>query len=193
MTDSVSAGRIRRCRKPPKPSRDALIALHGQPVELDGEQVDQRVADHEHRHREAEHRKAHHDLVDQRALLVGGEHAERHGDRDREDDRGERQRERRLEPARDQFGDGLLEEEEFAEVAAQDVDQPDEELGEDRLVEPEAVADCRDLLGVCVVARDDRGRVAGREAQHQEHEHRDDQHHRQGGEQAAQDVAEHAI
>ena len=50
-----------------------------------------------------------------------------------------------------------------------------------------------DLLGVCVVARDDRGRIAGGEPQHQEHEHRNDQHHREGGEQAAQDVAEHAI
>ena len=59
---------------------DALIALHRNPVELDREQVDQRIADHEHRHREAEHREAHHDLVDDGALLVGGEHAERHRD-----------------------------------------------------------------------------------------------------------------
>ena len=49
----------------------------------------------------------------------------------------------------------------------------------------------RDLLGIGVVARDDRRRIARREAQHQEHEHRDDQHHRRGGGEAAQDVAGH--
>ena len=91
----------------------------------------------------------------------------------------------------DQLGHLLLEEEGFAEIAAQDVAEPDEELGEDRLVEAEPVADLGDLLGVGVVAGDDRGGVAGREPQHQEHQHRDDQHHRDGGGEAAQDIGEH--
>ena len=73
----------------------------------------------------------------------------------------------------------------------QDIAEPDDELREERLVEPEPVADQRDLLGVGVVAGDDRRRIARRQAQHQEHEDRDDQHHRHGREQAAQDVAEH--
>ena len=59
---------------------------------------------------------------------------------------------------------------------------PDRELGEDRPVEAEAVADQGDLLGVGVVAGDDRRRVAGGEPQHQEDEHRHDQHHRDGRE-----------
>ena len=64
------------------------------------------------------------------------------------------------------------------QVAAQNIAEPDEELREDGLVEAEAVADRGDLLGVRVVAGDHRGRIAGREPQHQKHEHRDDQHHR---------------
>ena len=90
------------------PSRDVLIALHGQPIELDGENVDQQIADDEHRHREAQHRKAHHDAVEPAALPIGGEHAERNGDqRNGDDDREERQRQRRLEPVEDQLGHGL--------------------------------------------------------------------------------------
>ena len=65
-------------------------------------------------------------------------------------------------------------------------------MRDDRLVEPEPVADGRDLLGIGIVAGDDRGGIAGGQPQHQEHEHRDDQHHRCGGDQTAQDVAEHA-
>ena len=68
------------------------------------------------------------------------------------------ERERRLEPARDQLGDRLLEEERLAEVAAQHVAEPDDELRDDRLVEAEALADRGDLLGVGVVAGDDRRR-----------------------------------
>ena len=75
--------------KAPEPVGNALIALHRDPIELDREQIDQRVTDDEHRHREPEHREAHHGLVDQGALLVGGEHAERHRDHDRDDDGGE--------------------------------------------------------------------------------------------------------
>ena len=85
----------------------------------------------------------------------------------------------------------FLKKNDFAEIAAQDVGEPDEELGEDRLVEAEPVADRRDLLGIGVVAGDDRRGIARRQAQHEEHQHRDDQHHRRGRDEAAQDIADH--
>ena len=66
---------------------DRLITLDRQPVQLDGEDVDEEVTDHEDRHREAEHRETHDDAVDPGALLVGGEHAERHRDDDGNGDR----------------------------------------------------------------------------------------------------------
>ena len=66
-----------------------------------------------------------------------------------------------------------------------------DELRQDRPVEAETDADQRDLLGVGVVAGDDRRRIAGRQAQHQEDEDGDDHHDRDGCEQAAQDVGEH--
>src|SRR5262249_14342745 len=66
-----------------------------------------------------------------------------------------------------------------------------EELHHDRLVEAEARADRGDLLGVGVVASDHGSGIAGGEAEHQEYKNRDDQHDRNGRDDAAQDVAGH--
>ena len=62
---------------------------------------------------------------------------------------------------------------------------------DDRLIEAEARADQGDLLGVGIVARDDGGWIARRQAKHQEHEDRDDEHHRDRRRQPAQDIAQH--
>jgi hypothetical protein len=51
-------------------------------------------------------------------------------------------------------------------------------LDDERPIEAEPGADALDLLGARGVARHDRGRVAGREAQQQEYQHRDDQEDR---------------
>src|SRR5205814_10486647 len=56
---------------------DPLVALHGQPRQLDGEDVDEHVADHEDGHREAEHREAHHSAVEPAAAPPGAQHRER--------------------------------------------------------------------------------------------------------------------
>ena len=68
---------------------------------------------------------------------------------------------------------------------------PDDELGEDRLVEAQALADLGHLLGGGSVAGDDGGGIGGRQAQHQEDQRRDDQHHGDGRGQSSQDVGEH--
>ena len=124
-------------------------------------------------------------------MPIGGEHAERDGDQHGKQDREERQRHRGLQPIEDQLGHLLLEEEGLAQVAVQRLAGPDDELREDRLVEPQALADLGHLLGVGVVAGDDGRRVGRRQAQHQEDEHRDDDHHGDRRGQPAQDVAEH--
>ena len=62
-----------------------------------------------------------------------------------------------------------------------------------RPVQAQAGADLRDLLGAGGVAGEHRRRVARRQAQHQEHQHRHDQQHRHGGQQPArEEVSVHA-
>ena len=170
---------------------DAPVALHRQPIELDRENVDQQIADDEHRDREAEHGKTHQAAVEQAAGALGGEHAERHRDQHREHDGDDGKRERRLDALGDQLGYRLLEEEALAEIALQAAPGPDEELLENRPVEPELAADLGDLLGGGGIPGDDGGRIAGGEAEHQEHDDRDRRQHRHGGEQSMGDEGEH--
>jgi hypothetical protein len=96
-----------------------------------------------------------------------------------------------LEAIADQLGHRLLEEKRFAEVAASDPPDPDQELLDDRPLEAKLQPDLRHLLGRRAVARDDGGGIASGQTKEQE---RQDGHHRDhgnGGEHAADDVAEH--
>ena len=191
MMPSVDRRQHHALEEAPEIDADADVALDRQPAELDGEDIDQAIADDEGRHRKAQHREAHHEAVDQRAVAVGGQHAERHGEADGDDQGADRQRQRRLDALGDQLGHGLLEEEALAEIALQDVADPDGELRPDRLVEPELGADVGDLVGGGVVAGDHRRRIARRQPQHEEDE---DRHHRKNGDdgdQAAGDEVEH--
>lgn len=98
---------------------DAAVALNRQPLQLDREDVDQRVADDEGGHGKAHDRKAHDDAVEQAASAHGREYTERHRDGDRDDQREGGERERRLDAIGDQAGHALLEEEALAEIAVQ--------------------------------------------------------------------------
>src|SRR5262249_1408878 len=79
----------------------------------------------------------------------------------------------------------------LAEIAAQDVVDPDAELLPDRLIEAELLANRGDLVRGGVVARDHRRRIAGREPQHQEDEHRHHREDRDDGDEASGDEVEH--
>ena len=175
----------------PEIDADADVALDRQPAELDGEDVDQAIADDEARHREAHHREGHDDAVEQRALAVGGHHAHRHGDADGEDQGAGGERQGGLDALGDQLGHGLLEEEALAEIALQDVADPDGELRPDRLVEAELLADVVDLVGGGIVAGDHRRRIARREPQHEEDEHRHHREHGDDGDETTGDEVEH--
>src|SRR6185295_12246653 len=87
----------------------------------------------------------------------------------------------------------FLVEERFAEIAGHHMAEPDEELRDDRLIEPELLPDVDDVLRGRRVAGDDRRRIAGGQPQHHEDEDRDDGHHRNRREQASSDEGEHGL
>ena len=73
----------------------------------------------------------------------------------------------------------------------QDVPDPAPELDQERPVEAEALANALDVGGARLVAGDHRGRIARRDVEQAEDEQRDDRHHRQGREDAPEDIGEH--
>ena len=73
----------------------------------------------------------------------------------------------------------------------QELSDPGDELGVERLVEAERGADALELLGRRIVAGEDRGGVAGRQPQQQKHKQRHHAHHGNSGEDAAKEISEH--
>ena len=73
----------------------------------------------------------------------------------------------------------------------QDVPEPAPELDQKRPIEAEALANPLDVGGARLVARDHRRRIARRDVEQTEDEQRDDRHHRDGRENAPQDIREH--
>ena len=73
----------------------------------------------------------------------------------------------------------------------QQLADPGEELGVERLVEAERGADALELLRRRIVAGEDRGGIAGRQPQQQKHKQRHHAHHGDGGEDAAKQISEH--
>ena len=70
---------------------------------------------------------------------------------------------------------------------------PGHELDEERLVQPQLLADPDDVVRGCRVPGNDCGGVAGAQMQKREDEQRDDHHHRDRRENAPDDVGEHAL
>ena len=66
------------------------------------------------------------------------------------------------------------------EIAAHETPVPADELGVQRLLEPERAADLRDVIRRRVGARDDRRRIAGRQMDQHEVDHHHAQHQRHG-------------
>src|SRR5262245_28167805 len=124
-------------------------------------------------------------------MPVRRQHAERNGDKHRNQDREQGERQGRLDAFADQRSDGLLEEEALAEIAPQHLAGPDEELLDHRAVEAKLAADLRHLFGGGIVAGDDRCRIRRGQAQHQEDEDRDQQHPGDRAEQSPEQVAIH--
>jgi hypothetical protein len=107
-------------------------------------------------------------------VAPGGDDAERDRDEHGEQDRQRGQRQRRLEALGDERRHVHPEVVRLAEVAGEQLADPDRELDDERPVEAEADADRSDLLGVGGVAGEDRRRISRRQAQQQEYQDRDD-------------------
>jgi hypothetical protein len=72
----------------------------------------------------------------------------------------ERNRDRRLDALADHLQDRHVRDQRHAEIALQQLADPGEELGVERLVEAERGADALELFGRRVVAGEDRGGIA---------------------------------
>jgi hypothetical protein len=80
---------------------------------------------------------------------------------------------------------------EVPEVATDQLRDPAAEAHEERLVEPELLADAPDVVAGRGVAGEDRRRVAGREVEQQEDDERDHRHDDDGREQPPDYIGEH--
>ena len=158
------------------------VPLHRQQLELQREKVDQAIADDEHREGKAEHREAHDRAIDPRPGLPRGDGSQRDGEQYRDEQCAERERYRRLQALRDHLCHRLAVVDGAAEVAAREVTQPGGELQRERAVEAELRPHLLDLLRGGLVAGNDGRRVAGREMQQPEDDHRHHRHHGDGGE-----------
>ena len=110
------------------------------------------------------------------------DHARDHAGQQRQQEGGAGQQQRRRQPLQDQRGDAALLRVGEAEVELRHMAEIDAELGDQRLVEAELLAQLVDQLLVRRpgLAGDDAGRVAGGGVDQQEADHRDrqhDQHH----------------
>ena len=191
MNDSADGRQDQALEERPEAFGDAAKALHRQPAQVDGENLDQHIADHEHRHRKADHRQSHHEAVDPGAVLPRRDHAERHRDHDRENDGRHRDRDRRLDALADHLQHRQVGNQRGAEIAMQQLADPGEELRVERLVQAERGADALELLGRRIVAGQDRGGIARGQPQQQKHEQRHHGHHGNGGKDAADQITEH--
>ncbi|MNQ92795.1 hypothetical protein D3C85_1082300 [compost metagenome] len=168
--------------------RHGFVALHRQPAQLDGKTIDQAVPDQEHRHRESADRAYHHQPVQPPSGVPRGQHAQGNRRQNREQHREKGDGHRRPHALPDQLRDGHLRGHRRAQVADGDVADPDDELLQHGLVQPQVLPDFLDVVGGGVVARDHRRRIARRQVYQQEHHDRHDGHDWNDGRDAAQDV-----
>ena len=188
----VSAGRIsaRTAARGIVPSR-AGEALRGEPAEP-------------HREDDDEHHPRPHDRHCREGLRPDAErragrttaphrrdHAERKTEHERDRQREDAERNRHLRLLGELLGDARAGEQRRAEVSAQDAADPLDVLRDERLVEPQLLADRRHLLGRAAGAGDQLRDVTGKDPQRQEDEHAGDEEPEQKQGQSRQRVSDH--
>ena len=171
--------------------RRRRISLHRQPAQVDGEELDQHVADDEDRHGKAQHREAHHRIVDPCAVPPGRDHAHRHGDHDRQEDRQDGDVDRRPDPLPYHLRHRRVGNERDPQIAVQKLVHPCRELHVDGFVEPERRADAFELRRRRGIAGENRRRIARCQSQEKKDEHGDDQHDRNDRQDSSEDIANH--
>ena len=170
---------------------DRRVALHRQPFELQREHVGQQIADHEDRHREAEHRERHDGAVDPGAGLPRREHADRHRDRIAS---------MSVTTISDSVGSmrcaimavtGRLVKIDVPRSPCRICHTQSPNWTRNGRSSPRLWRMRSTSAGRRLVARDHRGRIARRDVEQAEHEQRDDRHHGNGREDTPDDVGEH--
>ena len=181
----------RASARPARVPEQAFIALHRQPFEPNGKQVNQHVTNDEHRNRKPGHRKARQQTVQPTAQTPSGQGAQRHGDQNRENHGAHRQRERGLDALGNQLGHRFIQVIRKTQIALQHAADPNSVLHRNGPVQPELGADLRDVFVRGAVAGNDCGRVTGGQSQNEKDHQRHDQQHRQHRRQAAQQERKH--
>src|SRR5262245_44282790 len=102
-------------------------------------------------------------MIDPGIGAPGRDHADRHGEQDHDDGRGDGQGYRRLHALGEEVHHRLVGKDRNAEIAAGETAEPDGKLLIERAIETELAANLRDLLWRGMVARDQGGGVAGTE------------------------------
>ena len=168
-----------------------LVALNREPLELNSKHIHQDVTNHEYRHGKSQHREYHREPVYKGARFPGGQHTKRNRNTDRDDNGEQRQHQRWFNPLADEFRDGQVGKNRYAEVALSDTFHPGIELDRYRFIQPEFFTDSFDVGRAGVVAGDDCRGVTGRQVQQPEHKYSDHHHHRDGCQNSFYDVSIH--
>jgi hypothetical protein len=106
--------------------------------------------------------------------LDGGDHPDRHAERQREGERAGGQHERRGQPLEDHLERRTLRADRHAEVAPRRVAEKAEVLREQRLVEPQRPAQIADLLRRRLLTEHERRGIPGRQVEQPEDHHGDE-------------------
>ena len=129
--------------------------------------------------------------VDEAVALLRGDDPERHADDRADEERRERQLDRVGQHRGDVRRDRAVGDERAAEIALRDLDHELAVLHQDRLIEPEPLAQRVPRRGARLVAEHHDGRIAGHDPDEQEHQRQHRPQGRHGEEQALGDEAEH--
>jgi hypothetical protein len=160
------------------------------------EDEDQQQPDPEIGKRPGEHAVDEDQAVGDAAAVHGDGDAERNADQHREQDRADDELQRRGQALLDIEQDRLRGSPRHAEIAGQDALQVVRVLRDERLVEPELATDLGDALDRRVGPGEDVGRIAGKQPDEEEDDHRHGEQLRHGEEQPLAGEAEerlHAI
>jgi hypothetical protein len=160
-------------------------------VELDGEDILERQAEHEDRDADAQQRDDRHRPVGPALRMTGGVSAQRDADARREDHRRDGQLDGRREADQELTQDRLVIDDARAEVAAQHVAQVVQVLLPERVVETEVLAHRGDTLRRRMLAQDRGGGIAGEQVDEGEQDDRQSEQDGDDSEQASNDEPHH--
>jgi hypothetical protein len=144
--------------------------LNRKPIELEGEHIGQHVANDKDRHGKPANSKSHQRAVDPAAGPPGRYDTGGNGNHDGENERDHHQRQRRLQPLRNEFGHRQTREHGRSKVTLRNVPAPLAEADDERPIEAKTRAYAFDIGWRCLIAGNDNGGITRRDVQQAEYE-----------------------